>query len=669
MPPIDRLLSQYSDPIRSWPGEEELEAEARANYAAANPTPRLQRPEEVWRGSVLPLAEMRDKGSPNPSDWRSSGDVLKHLDQGSRWAVPGVIQDVMDAAQAIYDTSGWGLGPATRFSTLPEAERERIAELGVAGATAGVTGGLTRAAVAPRLPAGVTELGIFGGRKARTADLEALARAEEMTRLGRPREDVWSETGWFQGPDKQWRFEIDDSGMKPVINMRDWINRKDGVTLAPHIGAAYEKASSDLVPGVPVRVKRLYTHPELESAYRHGFTDTPEHAGITGLPVQLIEGGNASGAYIPEGWHGKTIGVHETLPPGPAKSTLLHELQHAVQDREGFAFGSSPGQGDRAPFIFDGEHVAPLRAEQKAIEAKFETTPYGTPEYQALKNRYYQLDGLIERAAAFEGYRRLAGETEARAVQARRDLTPEERRARPPWLDYDVPESDQIVRFGGEGPKMSVGDDALKVSETERAVRPEPDGLIPEAGATGASHVLAETPRTLSGLPPTRQAQLVSEALRSKYPGAFEVVPGGSAMGKSAYVRTDIGDLRFSDHAAGPRIGQARDFYGDPVTSVDDILAYYGDTKARLGADIAKRDEVSRAERDARVAAKATARDEHARNRAAKEAFWRDSGLENATQTAKEKAWKEYKASIASPMDESVRQSTADDILRSYGKD
>jgi hypothetical protein len=45
-------------------------------------------------------------------------------------------------------------------------------------------------------------------------------------------------------------------------------------------------------------------------------------------------------------------------------------------------------------------------------------------------------------------YRRHAGEVEARAVQARMNLTPDERRARPPWLDYDVPEGQQIVRFG-----------------------------------------------------------------------------------------------------------------------------------------------------------------------------------------------------------------------------
>jgi len=38
------------------------------------------------------------------------------------------------------------------------------------------------------------------------------------------------------------------------------------------------------------------------------------------------------------------------------------------------------------------------------------------------------------------------------------DMTADQRRARAPWLDYDVPEDQQIVRFGGSGPQMSMGD-------------------------------------------------------------------------------------------------------------------------------------------------------------------------------------------------------------------
>lgn len=53
-------------------------------------------------------------------------------------------------------------------------------------------------------------------------------------------------------------------------------------------------------------------------------------------------------------------------------------------------------------------------------------------------------DGVID---GYGLYKRTAGEVEARATQARRDLTADQRRARPPWLDYDVSESDQIVRY------------------------------------------------------------------------------------------------------------------------------------------------------------------------------------------------------------------------------
>ena len=57
-------------------------------------------------------------------------------------------------------------------------------------------------------------------------------------------------------------------------------------------------------------------------------------------------------------------------------------------------------------------------------------------------------------------YRRLAGEAEARLTQSRMNLTPAERAARPPWLEFDVPREEQIVRgLLGEptGPAMSVG--------------------------------------------------------------------------------------------------------------------------------------------------------------------------------------------------------------------
>jgi len=73
-------------------------------------------------------------------------------------------------------------------------------------------------------------------------------------------------------------------------------------------------------------------------------------------------------------------------------------------------------------------------------------------------------------------YNRIAGEVEARAVQARRDLTPEQRQSRPPWLDYDVPEGQQIVTRPSDGAM-----DSARTRNAPAATMkpgPEPDPII-----------------------------------------------------------------------------------------------------------------------------------------------------------------------------------------------
>jgi hypothetical protein len=67
-------------------------------------------------------------------------------------------------------------------------------------------------------------------------------------------------------------------------------------------------------------------------------------------------------------------------------------------------------------------------------------------------------------------YRRLAGETEARNVQTRRDFTPEERRARPPWTTQDVPDEQQIVRYGsGHANSEPTPRQSITLAETKDA--------------------------------------------------------------------------------------------------------------------------------------------------------------------------------------------------------
>lgn len=125
------------------------------------------------------------------------------------------------------------------------------------------------------------------------------------------------------------------------------------------------------------------------------------------------DGRGGDGAYI-----APFAGKPETFAVGgvdDTRRTLLHEIQHGLQSREDFAPGSSP-----------------------FTEVMLERT-----------------GKITDGSYAGDRYQRSAGEVEARTVQKRMDLTADERRSRPPWEDYDVPEDQQIVRFGGSGPQMS----------------------------------------------------------------------------------------------------------------------------------------------------------------------------------------------------------------------
>lgn len=398
---VDRLLSIYGQPVQSWPGEEALDEEARANLAALRPQqqPKL-RPDETFRGTFLPFRETVDG---------------KH-----EWAVPGFLQDVWDAATAVRDTSGTGLGPMPRPSQYSPEVFEQILGHGMAGALTGITGNLPRLMVKP--PAGTTELGIFGGRNAKTANQEMLAKAEQMAADGVPREDIWKQTGWFQGVDGKWRFEIDDS--QSVLGHGKTIG--EALKHDPLASAYPETAGYEFEVG-PLGRKM------------HG-SFSPGHADVGIPPV---------------------ITVSQDGPRG--LSSTLHEVQHGVQGMEGFATGANQfGMSPEAMKIYRDirkKMATPMTLEEWAasqFDGDIDAARASYKDYRKTAGKITpELDRIAQETAVEQAYRRSAGETEARLVQSRRDLTPEQRLANPPWQEgpygYDVPESQQIVRFGNEG--------------------------------------------------------------------------------------------------------------------------------------------------------------------------------------------------------------------------
>jgi len=177
------------------------------------------------------------------------------------------------------------------------------------------------------------------------------------------------------------------------------------------------------------------------------------------------------------------------------RSVLLHEIQHAIQEREGFARGSNPQREaasfeegfrkaselfSRARRIQDSEQYA---QEERAYGEALDDP--GTPDEEALQRRneaeaharVSQLQARAERAlgrdiatlnrlerqalvegdpSAFDAeaegrhrYERSAGEIEARDVQARRDMDAEERAATEPYSSEDIPADRAVVRGTG----------------------------------------------------------------------------------------------------------------------------------------------------------------------------------------------------------------------------
>ena len=280
-------------------------------------------------------------------------------------------------------------------------------------------------------------------RVGNTAPQQAMELAEQMESAGRSRDEIWAATaelGYpvFRGKDGKLRFEIDDSAA-----------RTRGVD-EPKVTRGAIWKSEDAIE-----------HPE--------FYDMNPDARL----LQIRDYQGQGGRYIPS--EGRIeIGASRSTSPLEFKSTGLHELQHATQGAEGFARGGTPdefiGQGLR-DLLTNINDVKPLQDELLRIDIDaqmgklkqdmgIDVSQAETAAMARADELRTQIDNMMARkslatADPYDMYRALAGEAEARQVQARMDMTPAERAANPFYADYDVPEADQIVRYG-DGPSAMV---------------------------------------------------------------------------------------------------------------------------------------------------------------------------------------------------------------------
>lgn len=196
---------------------------------------------------------------------------------------------------------------------------------------------------------------IFIGENAKTWNKAAADQAVQMEKAGAKPEDIWSATGTFRGAEGKLRQEISDipavfredklPEAPSLLNVATQYLRDKGVITNPNRDIAstgvpedlrkeaidYAKTKLQQMDQPKTLLGNVFEHPELLQAY-------PELANIK---VGRETSGQYRGMYNPEK---NTITTGGGIIGGAnqARSTMLHELQHAIQETEGMAKGANP---------------------------------------------------------------------------------------------------------------------------------------------------------------------------------------------------------------------------------------------------------------------------------------------------------------------------------------
>lgn len=328
----------------------------------------------------------------------------------------------------------------------------------------------------------------LAGQKARTANSQTLQLAEQMEQEGASREEIWKETGWTRTMDGQsWRFEIDNSEAE-YRGGGDAQFRKDHADYAEYQDLLQKMFEGTISESEMQRMEQLDDiwsgeYARLRERVESGnatLADVLQHDSLyeaypelRDVKVRLeSDTGSKNGSYDPST---NTITISEDKPGDSAKvGTMLHEIQHAIQQIEGWESGASPEYwaareyengdtaSDRAQELYsrilnsldkaDQNKVIRYNELDREMEATFSADPESEAgkryaKYEAEQDKLYEelyknewfrrlldLQRKMEnpQSAYYEMYLNTAGEIEARNVSERYRMAQEERRKTAP---------------------------------------------------------------------------------------------------------------------------------------------------------------------------------------------------------------------------------------------
>lgn len=324
-------------------------------------------------------------------------------------------------------------------------------------------------------------LGIFAGPLA-VKPLRGMDDAMKALDRGEDASEVWRRTGWGRNAAGQPIWEIDDSMARVDPDRMLPSGRSVSDELSALGASSMHNHQHQSIP-----LKDFIDHPEMMRQYPDIMNE---------YRVKLSHEIPKDAAAVDTSGKMLHLSPKNTDLSDPyVRSMTLHEMDHMVATQEGFPRGG--GRGTDRPFdgmIYPEDYYDAhndwynyfFGDVKPRLDDEYGEELVGAALERHAKGRPYDLDRMIEQRLSpdmLEEYRRLdrfrhrfsvdgvsrgpnepwefymrgAGETQARNVQTRMDMTPAQRRSAHPRSTEDVSRSQQWVRIDDGGGSVSYG--------------------------------------------------------------------------------------------------------------------------------------------------------------------------------------------------------------------
>lgn len=280
-------------------------------------------------------------------------------------------------------------------------------------------------------------LGTFIGKGSKLWNAESNSVAKALEKEGVAPETIWSQTGNVKAPDGKWRQEINDAGSTARFT---------------------QLGETNTLPNILGHSTLYESYPDLKDLRALGLkSERPQ--------------GQYERMYINDVFQPKGSSLTARAPDEDyLRSTILHEVQHDIQSKEGWATGGhsemfKPHDTYTAKELSDASILDKIirgnNVNQTEAKQIFEQRFNRQPEKGSLSALQRVGTGdILENAAIAtkyadnpqQAYKNLLGEAEARLTQRRMYLNPEQRLQYFPYsygkeqYGLDVQPSDLIIK-------------------------------------------------------------------------------------------------------------------------------------------------------------------------------------------------------------------------------